>query len=71
MLAKLTAMFFRFKRRGLPYSEKTINTFVNRGGLSSDEVVAYIEVLRDLIGDGIKQENEVVTAPVIVEEKEC
>ena len=70
MLAQLTAFFFGFKRRGLPYSGKTINTFVNRGNASSEEIVAYIDVLRDLIGGSVKQENEVVTSPVIGEEKE-
>lgn len=70
MLARLTASFFGFKRLGLPYSEKGINTFVNRGNTSSNEILAYIDVLRELTGGAVKLENEIVTAPTLGEEEE-
>ena len=62
-LAKLTASYFGLSKKKMPYSDYTLNTFVN-DNMGSARIIEYIEVLKRLTGGNLRMENEIIEGPI-------
>lgn len=58
LLNKITCLYFGWKFKTQPYSDKTLNCIVNRGQ-DTKEILEYIYTLRKIISSDVKIENEV------------
>lgn len=54
-----TVKRFGFEYENQPFSDKTMNTIINNGH-HTDEVLAYIEQVKKLVGEEVPIENEIV-----------
>ena len=62
-LAKFTAYYFGLNKKKMPYSEHTLNTFVNNN-TGSARIIEYMEALKRLTGGNLRMENEIIQEPV-------
>lgn len=62
-LAKLTASYFGLSKKKMPYSDYTLNTFVN-DNMGSERIIEYMEVLKRLTGGNLRMENEIIEGPI-------
>jgi len=58
-LNNLAAKIFKIEYKQQSFSDKDLNTLINQGQ-GTDEMVSYINTMKELIGDGVPIENEIV-----------
>ena len=61
-LAKLTAHYFGLNKKKMPYSNYTLNTFVNNN-IGSTRIIEYIQELKRLTAGNLRMENEIIEGP--------